>query len=213
MEHGEKRGVGASRKRPRQLTSSTRRREAAGSDNAGTGIESGQIRAAKCIKMLVDDGADLDARDPSGLSALMIAAGGCKAKVVDTLINDCKVSVLATDLKGRTALMHAAGSGNVDIVKKLVDSGGQKLLAAKSNGGWTALKYAAFRGDKDMFDALVQAQEDPDFEVPDSNGLTCLMYAAKNRNLEMVCGHSCCLLHRFSFLVLQHALLQHDTAA
>jgi ankyrin repeat protein len=93
------------------------------------------------VRALVEKGADLNAKDNGGQTALMKAVwmGRCNADVVRFLIEK-GADVNAYDKNGYTALMTAANQGFVDIVRALVEKGAD--LNAQDNGGQTALMKA-----------------------------------------------------------------------
>ena len=80
-----------------------------------------------------------DERDQSGKTALMYAAKGTNARVVEMLL-DMGADVNAQDEQGETALIVAAGKGHADIVKLLLDRGAD--VNARDDWGRTALKLA-----------------------------------------------------------------------
>ncbi|MBO8450903.1 MAG: ankyrin repeat domain-containing protein [Spirochaetes bacterium] len=69
--------------------------------------------------------ADVNAEDPDGGTALMIAAYDGHADVVRLLL-DAGADVNAEDQNGSTALMLAAEEGHEDIVRILTEAGAQK---------------------------------------------------------------------------------------
>ena len=84
------------------------------------------IYRAYAVKAALDAGADVDAKDDEGNTALMDAAsGGWRSEDVIKLLLDAGADVDAKDDEGNTALMDAASGGwrNEDVVKVLLDAG------------------------------------------------------------------------------------------
>ena len=139
-------------------------------------IEAGQLETAKS---LLAHGADVNARNPDGTTALMAAAEGNayltdNATAVQTLL-DKGANVDLQDSRGRTALFRAVSSGKDDAVKL--------LLAHKANpdqkevGGTTPLLEALTYGRTAAIDLLLASGAS--VEAADDTGLTPLMHAAE----------------------------------
>jgi hypothetical protein len=97
-------------------------------------------------QLLLDHGADVNARDDEGLTALMAAAvaeRGSAANMVQLLL-DHGADVNKLDDNGDTALMEAASTGNVAAVKLLLDHNATVNIADKK--GRTAFKIAKKMG-------------------------------------------------------------------
>ena len=106
------------------------------------------------VRFLVDRGADVNARDKQGTTALMAAAFGGHAATGRLLI-ERKADVNAADVSGRTPLMATALGGDAAM--------GQALLAAKADvnaedkGGLSALSYAAANGHLEVVELLLKS--------------------------------------------------------
>lgn len=97
---------------------------------------------------VVDSGADVNAQDQSGWTALHWAAdmgmvNGEREEVLAALIR-AGADVNVRDLEGSTPLLVACRSGNGDLVRQLVAAGAN--LHAANNRGWTPLIEAACYG-------------------------------------------------------------------
>ena len=65
----------------------------------------------EAVKRMLAEGADLNAKDARGITALGVAVGFNKIQVVDTLL-EAGADVEITDPKGNTALHYAAGNSS-----------------------------------------------------------------------------------------------------
>ncbi len=85
-------------------------------------------------------GANVNAKDQGGWTALMWAADNGYTEIVNALIEAGADDL--TDNEGRTALIRAAASwsGNAQTVNALIDAGSN--VKQKDNNGITALDYA-----------------------------------------------------------------------
>ena len=133
------------------------------------------------MQMLLDRGADVNAQNAFGQTALMWSA--TDARKVKLLLDRGAV-VNKTARSGRTALMLAAfANPSADIVRMLLAKGAAPNV--RDQRGWTALNAAAFGNDTATIRMLVEAGGD--INTPDSFiGWTPLMNAAGNGNLEAV---------------------------
>jgi len=73
---------------------------------------------AQMVKRLLEQGADVDARNDYGTTALMFASDYGHAEIIRLLL-DHGASVDLKDARGHTALMFAANKGYEEIVKIL----------------------------------------------------------------------------------------------
>ena len=119
---------------------------------------------------LLASGADIDARDRHGGTALMIAAVKGFGEVVGWLIEHGA----ALDHKGKyglTALMLAVINGHVDVVRKLADAGANVDLRGTDSPGFaekTALELATELNHAGMVEILrstVERSRNPHFET------------------------------------------------
>jgi ankyrin repeat protein len=104
------------------------------------------------LERLVAAGADIDARDEHGHTALMQAAVHGHAQVVEWLVRH-GAELDHTAKYGLSALMLAVVNGHVAIVQILVRAGaklGLKGTGAPGFAGKTALDLAQARGDRDL---------------------------------------------------------------
>jgi uncharacterized protein len=108
------------------------------------------------LERLLTAGADIDARDRYGQTALMLAASQGSAFVVGWLIEN-GAALDHTAKYGLSALMLAVIRGHVDVVWRLVNAGANiSLQGAGASGfaGKTALDLATARADAEMIQIL-----------------------------------------------------------
>ena len=104
-------------------------------------------------KMLIENGADPQARDRSGYVALHWAALKGALPVVELLVP--RVDCNAKSQSGLTPLLQAAAEGHASAVRMLVAAGADANLA--SNEGWTPLHKAVANGHPDVVQILLAA--------------------------------------------------------
>jgi ankyrin repeat protein len=106
------------------------------------------------VESLLAQGADPNAKDKKGKSALQLAARGGYADVVDVLLGaKADINLRAND--GGTALTAAAGEGHPGVVERLLKAGADPN--ASDETGFTALMAAATGGDLQEVEALLAA--------------------------------------------------------
>ena len=88
---------------------------------------------------LLDRGADVNAKNGVGNTALMNAAYYDRPEFVRVLISG-GADINAVNQIGYTALMNAASTGRTEIVGELLIAGAD--VNVETNDGWTALRFA-----------------------------------------------------------------------
>ena len=168
------------------------------------------------ITALIKAGADLNAKDYSGRTALMIAVSDNPNHEIIKALLDAKADVNAKNDNGKTALMLAAGNNllNPEIINTLLLAGAD--LKAKDDDNETAMYYARWNENpeiKKMADTVLFASENPtkdllksaldegatlaqitklieagaDLNAKDDDGMTALMLTARyNPNPEVI---------------------------
>lgn len=93
----------------------------------------------KVMKLLVENGADVNAYDFDGETSLMKAAAGGYAEGIEMLVK-AGAALNTQDIKGRTAIIWAAIKNQLESVSVLIKAGGDKLIKDHTNK--TALQWA-----------------------------------------------------------------------
>jgi ankyrin repeat protein len=133
------------------------------------------------VRLLIDLGADVEARNDASETVLHQAVRGDNRVVVQLLV-DKGADVNAQDIAKRTVLHHAAWSADEKIIELLVGLGAD--VRAEDRYGQTALHLAARRGREEMVQMLVDSGAD--VNAKDSSGKTVLYKAVKSKNKELV---------------------------
>ena len=133
------------------------------------------------VELLLDRGANIEAKNRWGQTPLLIAADWGKTETVERLLNR-GANIEAQDNDGWTPLMYAARSGNTETVALLIERGAN--IEAQDNDGWTPLMYAARSGNTETVALLIE--RGANIEAQDNDGWTPLMYAARSGNTETV---------------------------
>jgi len=92
------------------------------------------------VQALLAAGADVNARDPRGVTALIAAAATGRSETLAFLLAN-GADVNARDDEGRTALIEASINGQTAMVERLLDQGAD--LDARDKSGRSAWTYAA----------------------------------------------------------------------
>ena len=124
---------------------------------------------------LLRAGADVNAAQGDGMTALHWAAENGQSELADVLVFAGANPEAATRLGGFTPVMVASRAGQPDIVRLLADAGAN--LAATTETGETALHYAAWSGNAEIVLALTEKGAEVDAREL-ASGQTPLMFAA-----------------------------------
>ncbi len=112
--------------------------------------------SSESVKLLLDHGADPNATDSDGLTALMLAVSNL-AKV--RLLLERGAQVDAKSKLGRTPLLMASAyAGNAGVVRALLDAGADIHYA--DGAGWTSIAVAARTGDLELLQTLLASGAD-----------------------------------------------------
>lgn len=111
------------------------------------------------IRDLLSDGADIDARDEAGRTALLIATHGNRIEVAKALI-ESGADVNAKDRINDSPYLYAGAHGYLEILKMTLVRGAD--LKSTNRFGGTALIPAAERGHVETVRTLIEAGVDVD---------------------------------------------------
>ncbi|WP_323784613.1 ankyrin repeat domain-containing protein [Thalassovita sp.] len=108
------------------------------------------------VQQLLDQGADVNARDGIGKTALHWVAGA-QPKVIKALL-EAGADVNAKDQLDRTPLHFVAATGSVENIRLLLDAGAD--VNAQTANDWTPIHGAAKFGTEDKIMVLLEAGAD-----------------------------------------------------
>ena len=141
---------------------------------------------APLVTSLLQNGADGNARDASGATLLMMAAGSGNLAVVEALLA-ARVDVNAVDEQGWGALMKAAYNAELDrgfpdVVQALIDAGAN--IEATIAYGIRPLMLAAGYGETAVVEALLDAGAD--FRAQNDGGRTALTMVKDKHYVDVI---------------------------
>ena len=135
------------------------------------------LGATAAARLLVDAGAEPDATDIEGQTALMYAASTGQTETVLALVKECGSNVESADTKtGKTAALWAAKAGHTATVVALVKECGADLCRT-DRWGTSAVMLAALGGHTTTLVALVK-ECGADANTTNNNGRNAVMLAA-----------------------------------
>ena len=117
--------------------------------------------AAQCVKVLVENGADVNAQAKSSGTPLHWSAGCDTAEAIPAAAQACATLLElgadpnCTDARGIAPILLAAAVGNADVVERLARKGAD--CGAVVAGGATVAHMCADRGDLAALKAVVEA--------------------------------------------------------
>jgi predicted LPLAT superfamily acyltransferase len=133
------------------------------------------------VQVLLDKGAEVNAKTNKGATALMVAAERGSDQIIRALL-DKGAEVNAQDNDGFTALISASSMGHLEAVQVLLDKGAN--VNAETKKGTTALMMASSTDQPDVVQALLD--NGAKVNAKTSHGLTALMRAAEGGKITAV---------------------------
>jgi ankyrin repeat protein len=112
----------------------------------------------KMVEWMMKNGSDLDTRDYSALTPLMVAARAGRVEIVICILEAHHKSLNQKDRFGRTAFLLAAKQGHVSVLSALFNS--NAALTDVDQQGRSALMLAVREGHVDCVDWLLANQVD-----------------------------------------------------
>jgi ankyrin repeat protein len=129
------------------------------------------------VKELVEGGANIDANNAHGVTALMLASIMGRFEVVVCLV-ECGANVAQSDRLGMTALLYSV-RGSLPTVKYLLEHGSR--IIERDDAGKTALLHAAVEGASlKVIEFLLSPEGGARITEIDDGGNTALLLAARN---------------------------------
>jgi len=133
------------------------------------------------VRRILGKGADVNAKDSNGYTALHHAAKKNDKKIIKELL-DRRADINAKDLAGKTALHYAVEMNDKKIIKELLDRGAD--VNAKDSNGYTAVHTAVYYGYREIVELLLE--KGADVNVTDGFGRTPLQIAESHGFEEIV---------------------------
>jgi len=145
--------------------------------------DAAQAKNAATVKKLLKDGADVNAAQGDGMTALHWAVLNGDAEMASMLLYAGANVVARTRIGGYTPLHLAAQVGHASVIAPLVAAGAQ--VSVTTSTGATALMHAAHSGSADAVRILIENGADPNLKET-ANGQTALMFAAASDRTDVV---------------------------
>jgi hypothetical protein len=136
-----------------------------------------QYGHTEIVRILLDEGDDVNTKDEHGDTALIYAANNGHLEVVELLLQAGANMNAAQD----AALKGAAIRGHTETVRLLLEEGAD--VNVQFENGWTALMWAAQNGHVKTVKLLLQ--KGADIDARDNNGRTALMKAIEGNPFVM----------------------------
>lgn len=144
-------------------------------------IRATQFSHLAVAKLLLEHGADVNAKEQGRAAALMYAAYNGDIPMAGLLL-DRGADVNARDKDGVSALTRTTVEGHADMVALLLSRGAE--VDARDNDGATALQMAARSGQTDMVQLLMA--KGADIQAQDKDGYTALKWAIEHQHHRIV---------------------------
>jgi ankyrin repeat protein len=125
------------------------------------------------VQYLLSHGAEADAKNQKGQTALMFAVSHQSANQNAELLIRNGADVNITDNEGKTALMYAAEYSSTKILQQLLSKGAN--INAKDHDGWTALMHGVTTTNDDPAEAKFLLENGAKIDDRNNQGQTALM--------------------------------------
>ena len=142
-----------------------------------------QQNLADMVKVFIDAGAEVEAKDGSGHSPLHVASSSGSLEFVKLLVA-AGAGVRVTDNEGATCLLFAAVHGCTETVRYLVGVEGVEVEHTDDIYGRTALHWALHTQHADVVQVLIDAGAN--IEAKDKKGYSPLLFACVIGELVLV---------------------------
>ena len=146
------------------------KRQRGGVNNNIRLIRSSMFGNKKKVEELLKEGANVNAKNSDGYTALILASSNGRTEIVAMLLEK-GADVNAKDKYNATALIKASSNGHTEIVAKLLDAGAD--VNAKNDYGYTALIQASRNKHTEIVAMLLD--NGADVNATDDDGDTALM--------------------------------------
>ena len=135
------------------------------------------------VEMLIDAGAELDAVNDQGMTALMMSLGKYGNAEIAIKLIKAGSDVNRTDMKGWTPLAMAVRNGHKAAVKELLKY--KAVINNKNSDGWTPLMLTAAQGAGYTDIAEILLAGAPNKNEVNKNKNTALMIAVENKHFKL----------------------------
>lgn len=134
------------------------------------------------LKALLAHGADVNAQNKSGATALIFALSERQIQTSLDLLATKEIDVKLRRNDGSNALMYAVALGDADLVRTVLAKGADPNTSNKT--GFTVLMFAASKGSAEVVKALLEKGANIDAE--DKGKMTALLIAEKEGHPDVV---------------------------
>jgi ankyrin repeat protein len=156
---------------------------ALGAQSSAPVAAAAQAKDGAAVRKLIKEGADVNAAQGDGMTALHWAALNGDAELASMLLYAGANVGAKTRIGGYTPLHLAAQIGNANVIAPLIAAGSQ--VGVLTSTGATALMHAAHSGSADSVRTLIENGADPNVKET-ANGQTALMFAAAADRVDVV---------------------------
>ena len=138
-------------------------------------------------ELLIEKGADIEARNVDGINALVYAVSLNDEEMVKFLLEKGADANTVCEIENEhiymppTPLMNAVYNGNTNIINMLLENGADINYTTDE---MTPLIYAAYKGNTNIINTLLE--NGVDINYTNYYGMTALMYAANSNQFEAV---------------------------